>query len=71
MSKSVSLFSDEGMNALYQAIRDCATDSTSPIAPDFGDYHMYTYLENTPRCSMVAEVVDKLRVNGWDITKRK
>lgn len=57
MSASKSqLFGKEeiAMNALYQAVEDC------------GGYY---FLETTPRTTLTVVLVEKLRENGFDITK--
>ena len=69
MAKKIDLYSDDAMNALYQAILDNA-DESYPDEKDFDNYHMYKFIEETPRTSLVALIVDKLRENGWDIVEK-
>ena len=69
----VKLYSEPAYDALYQAILDCADDEAESngeldqITDE--NYHMYKFLE-TPRASLVAFIVDKLRENGWDIVEK-
>ncbi len=65
--KTADLFGgkgSDGYNALYQAILDCGEE-------DYRKGDHYDFLENTPITSLVAEIVDKLRQNGFDINPRK
>lgn len=68
------LFSDAAMNALYQALNDCAADDQEcagkPRPEDKDRYDVYEYLEKTPRTSLIALLVEKLRENGFDITEK-
>jgi len=67
--EKINLFSDKAMNALYQAILDNA-DELFPKEITSDNYHMYKWIEETPRSSMVAFIVDKLRENGFDIVEK-
>ena len=67
----VSLFSTAECNALYQAILDCADDACRGQVFDRDNHHIYQYLEQTPRTSLVAQIVDKLRKNGFEIKEAK
>ena len=67
MSK-IDLYSDDSMNALYQAILDCANDEYPESSRGPENYHMYTWIEETPRSSMCCRIVNKLRENGWNIS---
>ena len=71
--EKIDIFGGEGSdanNALYQAILDCADDECpdEPRTPD--NYHMYKFLNEVPRASLVCHIVDKLRENGFDIVKK-
>ena len=67
-------FADGSMNALGQSILDCADDYMECNGKldkiDSDNYHVYEFLEETPRTSLVAEIVNKLRENGWDIVRK-
>jgi hypothetical protein len=54
---------------------DCAADDVQskgkPRPTDHDRYDVYAYLHDMPRTSLVAELVDKLRENGFDIVVKK
>ena len=71
----IKVFSEPAFDALYQAILDCADDEAESNGEldqiTEGNYHMYKFLSETPRSTLVAFVVDKLRENGFDIVEKK
>ena len=71
----IKVFSEPAFDALYQAILDCADDDMECDGKleeiDVDNYHMYKFLSETPRSTLVAFVVDKLRENGFDIVEKK
>jgi predicted oxidoreductase len=52
-------------NALMQAIEACAKDYKHTDEP----YAVYAWLAETPKTSLVVELVDKLHELGYHITK--
>ncbi|MCD6434971.1 MAG: hypothetical protein J7L15_01065 [Clostridiales bacterium] len=69
--ETIKLYSEPAFDALYQAILDCADDDMEVNGKldkiDSDNYHMYNFLKETPRSSLVCHIVDKLRENGFDI----
>lgn len=45
-------------NVLMTALRECAKDGEQPI---------YTWLESTPKTSLIALLVDKIKELGYEI----
>lgn len=67
--RTINNYSDEAMNQLYRALLECADDTYPDQKKDPDNYHMYQYMNETPRTSFVAEIVNKLRENGFNIVK--
>lgn len=53
---------EEEYNALMSALQDCATR-------DNQNKDIYTYLEDTPKTSLIVELVDALHIFGYKIVK--
>jgi len=58
----------EEQNAVWAAIHECGRDSRNDQATSPRDA-AYEWLENTPRTSLVVELVDKLHALGYRIVK--
>ena len=65
-------FSDEQMNILYSTIMECGKDLAASEKRKLDDagYYMYDFLRETPRSSLVAEIVNKLNEEGYEIKKK-
>jgi len=59
--------SDVQNNALWNALHACA-DEQGYQTPYFNT-KVYNYLEDTPRTSLIVELVDKLNEMGYKIIK--
>jgi hypothetical protein len=62
----VGLFADQERNALMTALRNAALTDTEGCPYSEGD-RMYLYVENTPKTSLVSEMVDHLHRIGYCI----
>ena len=62
----VGLFADEERNALMTALRNAALTDTAGCPYSEGD-RIYLYVENTPKTSLVSELVDELHRIGYCI----
>lgn len=62
----VRLFEDDERNALMTALRDAANADLAGSEYSEGD-RMYLYLEQTPKTSLVSELVDHLHLLGFRI----
>ena len=73
--KFCTMFGGEGseaQNAVWTAIEQCGIDMAEGHCEEIipGDSNLtYNWLEDTPRASLVCELVDKLKELGYQITK--
>ncbi len=69
MNLPVIKFGGEGAeeyNVLASALFLCGKD----IDPNENEYPEYLFIEETPRTSLVVDIVNKLREMGYKITKK-
>jgi hypothetical protein len=73
MSKKADLFSCVQCNALYQALLDCSEDESKMLnrLMDADRYDVYEYMSKSARTSFIAELVQKLKENGFEIVEHK
>ena len=62
-----TMFTDEERNALMSALIDASTASMG--VDEDGNTDVYGYLEDTPKTSLISELVEHLNRLGYRITK--
>lgn len=61
----VGLFADQERNVLMTALHRAAMDEA------IGESDIYTYLEETPKTSLISELVDEIHKLGFSIQPNK
>lgn len=67
MPLKCKMFADEQQNALYEAMHKAA--GCTDLVNDQG--HIYEFLEDTPRGTIVCQTIDALNELGYEIIKSK
>ena len=67
----IELFTRESHNVMLQALinNSCVWAVGERLADDDGIF-IYGYLQDTPKTSLVAELVQELELLGYEITKK-